>query len=148
MFKRILIANRGEIAVRIARACRELDIETVANPWLANALTAVKDGLKPPAPLATVTPLRPLAAAVSTYTRDNPFVAELLVNQRITGRGSEKDIRHIELSLEGSGLHYEAGDALGVWPVNPPALVDATPAPDAFGRSGCRFASGYRRSAN
>ena len=30
MFKRILIANRGEIAVRIARACRELDIETVA----------------------------------------------------------------------------------------------------------------------
>ena len=30
MFKRILIANRGEIAIRIARACRELDIETVA----------------------------------------------------------------------------------------------------------------------
>jgi acetyl-CoA carboxylase, biotin carboxylase subunit len=30
MFKRILIANRGEIAVRIARACRELDIETIA----------------------------------------------------------------------------------------------------------------------
>jgi len=30
MFKRILIANRGEIAVRISRACRELDIETVA----------------------------------------------------------------------------------------------------------------------
>ena len=30
MFKRILIANRGEIAVRIARACRELDIESIA----------------------------------------------------------------------------------------------------------------------
>src|SRR3954467_2219563 len=30
MFKRILIANRGEIAVRITRACRELDIETIA----------------------------------------------------------------------------------------------------------------------
>jgi sulfite reductase (NADPH) flavoprotein alpha-component len=107
-----------------ARGDADLDIDSVANPWLANALTAVKEALKPQA-RATVTPLRPLAAAVSTYTRDNPFPAELLVNQRITGRGSEKDIRHIELSLEGSGLHYEAGDALGIWPVNPPALVDA-----------------------
>jgi sulfite reductase (NADPH) flavoprotein alpha-component len=108
-----------------ARGDADLDIDSIANPWLASALTAAKEALKPQAPLATVTPLRPLAAAVNTYTRDNPFAAELLVNQRITGRGSEKDIRHIELSLEGSGLHYEAGDALGVWPVNPPALVDA-----------------------
>ena len=30
MYKRILIANRGEIALRIIRACRELGIETVA----------------------------------------------------------------------------------------------------------------------
>ena len=30
MFKRILIANRGEIAVRIIRACRELGIESIA----------------------------------------------------------------------------------------------------------------------
>ena len=108
-----------------ARGDADLDIDSVATPWLANALTSAKEALKPQAPLATVTPLRPLASAVSSYTRDNPFPAELLVSQRITGRGSEKDIRHIELSLEGSGLHYEAGDALGIWPVNPPALVDA-----------------------
>ena len=108
-----------------ARGDADLDIDSIATPWLANAVTSAKDALKPQAPLATVTPLRPLAAAVSTYTRDNPFPAELLVNQRITGRGSDKDIRHVELSLEGSGLHYEAGDALGIWPVNPPVLVDA-----------------------
>lgn len=118
-----------------ARGDADLDIDSVATPWLSNALAYAKEALKPQAPLATVTLLRPPAAAVSTYTRDNPFPAELLVNQRITGRGSEKaasykaasykDVRHIELSLEGSGLHYEPGDALGVWPVNPPALVDA-----------------------
>jgi len=108
-----------------ARADADLDIERVANPWLATALASAKEALKPQAPLATVTPLRPLAATAGAYTRDRPFPAELLVNQRITGRDSAKDIRHIELSLEGSGLHYEAGDALGIWPVNPPALVDA-----------------------
>ncbi|QNP41155.1 assimilatory sulfite reductase (NADPH) flavoprotein subunit [Lysobacter solisilvae (ex Woo and Kim 2020)] len=113
-----------------ARGEADLDIDTVATPWLASALAAAKEALKPQAPLATVTPLRPLASAVSLYTRDNPFHAELLVNQRITGRGSEKvasnkDIRHFELSLAGSGLHYEPGDALGVWPVNPPRLVEA-----------------------
>lgn len=114
----------------LPRGDADLDIEAVATPWLADALAAAKESLKPQAPLATVTPLRPLAAATSVYTRDNPFHAELLVNQRITGRKrdgtpSEKDIRHIELSLEGSGLHYQPGDALGVWPLNPPRLVDA-----------------------
>jgi len=108
-----------------ARSEADLDIDSVATPWLSNALTSAKEALKPQVPLATVTPLRPLASAVSLYTRDNPFRAELLVNQRITGRGSDKDTRHFELSLEGSGLHYEAGDALGIWPVNPPLLVDA-----------------------
>ena len=66
-----------------------------------------------------------MAATASGYTREQPFAAELLVNQRITGRGSDRNIRHVELSLQASGLRYEPGDALGVWAVNPPALVEA-----------------------
>ncbi len=57
------------------------------------------------------------------YSRQNPFPAKLLTNRKLTGDGSAKDVRHIELSIEGSGLSYEPGDALGVWPENDPALV-------------------------
>ncbi|MFP1453531.1 hypothetical protein ACLB1N_31655 [Escherichia coli] len=45
------------------------------------------------------------------------------VNQKITGRNSEKDVRHIEIDLGDSGLRYQPGDALGVWYQNDPALV-------------------------
>jgi sulfite reductase (NADPH) flavoprotein alpha-component len=102
----------------------DLDVETVATPWLSRALDAAAATLKSVAPLASVTPLRP-AAAVSPWSRDRPFSAEVLANQRLTGRGSRKDVHHVELSLDGSGLGYQPGDALGVWPRNPPALVDA-----------------------
>ncbi|MDQ3228533.1 MAG: assimilatory sulfite reductase (NADPH) flavoprotein subunit [Pseudomonadota bacterium] len=106
------------------RGDADLDVETIADPWLARALDTARDALKSQPPSATVTPLRPLPAAPA-FTRATPFAAELLANQRITGRGSDRDIRHVEVSLKDSGLHYEPGDALGMWPVNPPALVDA-----------------------
>lgn len=64
------------------------------------------------------------AAPASAYNKANPFPATLLVRQKITGRDSEKDVRHIEIDLSGSGLQYRAGDALGVWFENDPAVVD------------------------
>lgn len=105
------------------RADADVDVERVAKPWAERALQLTRDQLKSSAPLATVTPLRPATAA--TWSREKPFSAEVIANQRISARASDKDIRHIELSLEGSGLSYEPGDALGLWPRNPPALVDA-----------------------
>ncbi len=47
----------------------------------------------------------------------------MTVNRRLTLDGSEKDTRHFEISLEGSGLSYEVGDSLGVFPKNDPVLV-------------------------
>ncbi|ALN56593.1 sulfite reductase [NADPH] flavoprotein, alpha-component [Lysobacter enzymogenes] len=116
-----------------ARGDADLDIETVSGPWLQQALAQAKETLKPAAHLATVTPLRPIAPAAPTHHRDAPFAAELIGNRRLIARASsargavaaDKDIRHIELSLEDSGLHYQPGDALGLWPRNPPALVQA-----------------------
>ncbi|MBD9367167.1 assimilatory sulfite reductase (NADPH) flavoprotein subunit [Xanthomonas sp. XNM01] len=115
----------------------DLDIDTVASPWREQAIDQARDLLKtaPPAGhhLASVTPLRPAAASAWSHAR--PFPAELLLNQRISGREFKgtgfqrhaetgKDVRHIELSLEGSGLAYEPGDALGIRHRNPPALVE------------------------
>ncbi len=105
----------------------DVDIETVAGPWTETALADARKELQPAAGaaqprVATVTPLHPIAAQ-KRWTRQNPFAAELLMNQRIVSAGSDRDVRHIELSLEGSGLDYQPGDALGVWPRQEAALV-------------------------
>ncbi|ULT54778.1 sulfite reductase subunit alpha [Neobacillus drentensis] len=59
----------------------------------------------------------------TTYSRTNPFPAKALKNVNLNGAGSSKETRHIELSLEGSGLSYNPGDALGILPKNDPELV-------------------------
>lgn len=50
------------------------------------------------------------------FSRTNPFQAQVLKNINLNGSGSSKETRHIELSLKGSGLSYNPGDALGVVP--------------------------------
>jgi len=115
----------------------DLDIDTVAGPWHETALVQAREVLNDSVPtaaasthLATVTPLRPPAS----WSHERPFPAEVLAHQRISGRefngtgfrrygDLEKDVRHIELSLEGSGLAYEPGDALGIRHRNPESLV-------------------------
>ena len=64
------------------------------------------------------------ATAQPVYSRANPFPAKILVNRRLSGPGSEKDTRHIELSLAGSGLSYEVGESVAVYPSNCPQLVE------------------------
>ena len=90
----------------VPRACSIAPMRTwtstrVAKPWAERALQLAREQVKSTAPLATVTPLRP--AATATWSREKPYSAEVIANQRLTGRGSDKDIRHIELSLEGLG---------------------------------------------
>ena len=58
------------------------------------------------------------------YSRKNPFPAQLITNRKLNAAGSGKDVRHFEISLAGSRLNYEVGDALGVVPQNDLALAD------------------------
>jgi sulfite reductase (NADPH) flavoprotein alpha-component len=57
------------------------------------------------------------------YSKKNPFPSPIVQNFNLNGAG-EKQTHHVALSLEGSGLDYEVGDALGVYPQNPPSVVD------------------------
>ena len=59
-----------------------------------------------------------------TYTRKNPFFATVIDKVKITGRDSDKEVYHVELSLDGSGITYEPGDSVGILANNPPQLVD------------------------
>ena len=59
----------------------------------------------------------------SAPSKDNPYQSKLLIN-RLLNEGSDKETRHFEISLQGSGLNYEPGDSLGVIPQNNPEVVD------------------------
>jgi sulfite reductase (NADPH) flavoprotein alpha-component len=66
----------------------------------------------------------PEASAAAPYGKHNPFPGVLLRNVSLSRAGSAKTVRHFEISLEGSGLSYQPGDALGVVPTNCPELVE------------------------
>ncbi|MCL1559359.1 assimilatory sulfite reductase (NADPH) flavoprotein subunit [Xanthomonas nasturtii] len=113
----------------------DLDIDSIAVPWRTQALKHAREQLRSGPHSATVTPLRN-SPATPAWSHQQPFAAELLSNQIISGRDFKgpgfrvyalpgKRVRHLEFSLEGSGLSYEPGDALGIRHRNPPALVEA-----------------------
>ncbi|MFC0471497.1 assimilatory sulfite reductase (NADPH) flavoprotein subunit [Halalkalibacter kiskunsagensis] len=99
----------------------DLDFDEPAAEWLEGVISGLKEAQGGSAAASVETPQ---AAVESEYSRTNPFKAEVLENLNLNGRGSNKETRHLELSLEGSGLTYEPGDSLGIYPENDPALVD------------------------
>ncbi|MBO9532526.1 MAG: assimilatory sulfite reductase (NADPH) flavoprotein subunit [Solirubrobacteraceae bacterium] len=115
-------------AERIAdRVDCDVDYEDDADAWIAT----VADKLTPEAAPTAVAPTAVNGAAPaapgapSAYSKRNPFPAAILENVILTGRGSTKETRHLELSLEGSGLTYEPGDALGIVAENDPVVVES-----------------------
>jgi sulfite reductase (NADPH) flavoprotein alpha-component len=101
----------------------DVDYETAARTWMEGvwtALAATRNNHKQASHV-----LNPaLSPSQGTYSRNHPFPARVITNRKLNAAGSAKDTRHIEISLEGSDLNYEVGDALGVLPANCPALVN------------------------
>jgi len=103
----------------------DLDFEETAEIWIETALAK----LAPAGVVPMEAPPLKGPTKIAAYSKKNPFPATLLDNIRLTGRGSSKEVRHIELSLAGSGLRFEPGDALGVvvsnWPQRVGELLES-----------------------
>ena len=98
----------------------DLDYDEAVAAWADDVLQALPDVLDSVPGVPRLHAVKPPAV----YSRHRPFEAVVLTNQKITGAKSTKDVRHIELSLEGSDLTYEPGDSLAVIADNPPQLIE------------------------
>jgi sulfite reductase (NADPH) flavoprotein alpha-component len=94
----------------------DLDYEDAAEAWLEKAIPDAEG-------VAAVSAEPVKKAKKSGWGRKNPYVSTMLDNRILSGPKSAKEIRHIAFDLGDSGMTYEAGDALGVMPVNAPDLV-------------------------
>ncbi|AZS15706.1 assimilatory sulfite reductase (NADPH) flavoprotein subunit [Paenibacillus lutimineralis] len=111
----------------VERADCDVDYDETATEWTNQVLAALNVGHAVAAGTIQVNSSQVTGGLAdgdsSAYSRTNPFKAEILENLNLNGRGSERETRHIELSLEGSGLQYQPGDCLAIYPENHPQLV-------------------------
>ena len=99
----------------------DVDYEEEADRWINTFADTFADGSS-----ASVSPASaPAAIREVEYSRKKPFIGTVIDKVKITGQGSDKEVYHVEISLEGSGIIYEPGDSVGILANNPPALVEA-----------------------
>lgn len=109
-------------ATRIApRVDCDLDYDEPATQWFSSVQQElIQHTNDTPVPEQTT-----VVQGKSTYSRKNPFTAEVLENINLNGRGSNKETYHIELGIEGANFSFEPGDSIGIQPENEESLVDA-----------------------
>jgi len=99
----------------------DLDYDEPASEWFEGIVSSLSLQSESTAQSISITPP---SLQDSGYSRSNPYYAEVLEVINLNGRGSNKETLHVELSLEDSGISYEPGDSLGIFPHNDPVLVD------------------------
>lgn len=102
----------------------DVDFDESAAEWMNQVLLSLNEAGAGSSVVEHVSAVALTDSTESEYSRSNPFQAEILENLNLNGRGSDRETRHIEISLEGSNLQYEPGDSLGIYPENHPQLVD------------------------
>ncbi|MEG0338078.1 NADPH-dependent assimilatory sulfite reductase flavoprotein subunit [Hafnia sp.] len=118
----------GELGAErlLDRADVDVDFKAAAEAWRNQVVEVLKQRVPQATPAQAQASVAGSVAQVlsSPYSKESPLTATLAVNQKITGRNSDKDVRHLEIDLGDSGLSYQPGDALGVWYHNDPDLVE------------------------
>ena len=113
-------------ATRLAeRVDCDLDFQAASEAWRTQVAGVVQQlAAASAAPAAGAAPSASSSVVSEQhYSKENPYSATLSVSQKITANDANKDVRHIEIDLADSGIHYAAGDALGVWFSNDEVLV-------------------------
>lgn len=100
----------------------DVDYEQAASDWQDSVVEAVKPHIQSVS--AGLASLPQTQAGSSEFTKQKPYTAEVLVSQKLTGRDSDRDVRHVEIDLGESGISYQVGDALGIWFSNNALLVN------------------------
>jgi len=103
----------------VERVDCDVDFDEAAETWISNVIPLMAEGA------ASITMAEDTTPVASQYNRKNPFPATLTSNRLLTSADSSKETRHYEISITGSELNYEAGDALNIVPTNCPDLVNA-----------------------
>lgn len=104
----------------------DFDYEETAEQWITNMLELLTQASSntneetPSVENDDVTIEEPQAP----YSKSNPFQAEVLKNTILTQPEASREVRHLEISLEGYREAYEPGDSLVVIPQNDPVLVN------------------------
>lgn len=107
----------------------DVDFEDPAEQWINGVVAVLHETSNANASAISVSEKQAAVTLLeekqSVYSKKNPYPAEVLENINLNGRGSNKETRHLVLSLEDSGLTFEPGDSLAILPENDPELVDS-----------------------
>lgn len=114
------LTELGAAAI-VPRVDCDVDYDDAAEAWINDLVNALAESAQPQQ--ASTAVAAKAATKQSQYDRKHPFPATVMTRQKLNGRGSQKEVLHIELSLEESDLQYQPGDAVGVYPQNDPYLV-------------------------
>ena len=115
----------GELgANRVAdRVDCDFDFEETAEQWITNMLELLSQTSSNMDTIDEEDETVTIDEPEAPFSRSNPFQAEVLTNTVLTQPEASREVRHLELSLEGYSEAYEPGDSLVVIPHNDSSLV-------------------------